>query len=143
MRILVGYLRTPEGRAALEAAITHAKQFDATLVVAHASRGTKRQRERDVEARRYHEELEDIERRLAKEHPDSQVRELIRSSSASADLVELSHQEDIGLLVIGIRRRSPVGKVVLGSNAQHILLHAWCPVLAVKAGPAQDPSPGL
>ena len=49
------------------------------------------------------------------------------------DLISVADEESADFIVIGLRRRSPVGKLILGSNAQRILLDASCPVLAVKA----------
>lgn len=50
-------------------------------------------------------------------------------AEAVLDLVD----ESTELLVIGARRRSPVGKLFLGSVTQSIILHADVPVLVVKA----------
>jgi nucleotide-binding universal stress UspA family protein len=61
------------------------------------------------------------------------LREFVLGRSPSEDLVAFAEEVNAELLVIGIRRRSPVGKLVLGSNAQDILLRAECAVLAVKA----------
>ncbi|MBC7307670.1 MAG: universal stress protein, partial [Dietzia sp.] len=44
-----------------------------------------------------------------------------------------AHELGADMIVIGLRRRSPTGKLLFGSNAQRILLEANCPVLAVKA----------
>ena len=51
-----------------------------------------------------------------------------------AVLERLAKDDDIDLLVIGVRRRSPVGKAILGDVAQRLLLEAEVPVLAVKPG---------
>ena len=45
----------------------------------------------------------------------------------------LLHHAGLPVLVIGLRRRSAVGKLLLGSTAQEILMTVSCPVLAVKA----------
>jgi len=48
-------------------------------------------------------------------------------------LIAVAKETSADFIVIGLRRRTPVGKLILGSNAQRILLEAPCPVLAVKA----------
>lgn len=129
MRIVIGYLPTPEGEEALRAGIAEARLRDATLVVVYSKRGGERDEE-FVEAR---ERMEALERQLADEEVDAEVHQLVRDMPPGEDLVQFAQEQDAGLLVIGIRRRSPVGKLIMGSNAQHILLHAPCPVLCVKA----------
>jgi nucleotide-binding universal stress UspA family protein len=47
-------------------------------------------------------------------------------------VVQVAQRLDAAMIVVGIRRRTPVGKMLLGSTAQRILLEASCPVLAVK-----------
>jgi len=48
-------------------------------------------------------------------------------------LLKLVDQVDADLLVIGARRRSPMGKALMGSVAQTVILEASLPVLVVKA----------
>jgi nucleotide-binding universal stress UspA family protein len=56
----------------------------------------------------------------------------VRGRTPAEDVVTVAKEAGAELIVIGLRRRSPVGKLVLGSNAQDILLQADCAVLAVK-----------
>lgn len=130
-KILVGYVKSPAGRAALDQAAKEARLRDGTLLVVHSMPGGTRDEAEQTQL--YREELEQVEKRLKEEGIDHQIRELVRGNSPSEDLLEFAAAEDVDLIVIGVRRRSPVGKLVLGSNAQDILLRADCPVLAVKA----------
>lgn len=131
MTIVVGYLMSDEGRTALDRAIQEAKLREARLVVAHSLHGGKR--DEDAQVRAYREELDQIERKLQAEPITYEVRELVRGRPAGRDLVDVATEEGAELLVIGLRRRSPVGKLVLASSAADALLHAGCPVLAVTA----------
>lgn len=53
--------------------------------------------------------------------------------AAAGDLLEVARTEDVSAIVVDIKRRSPVGKLLLGPNAQEILLGASVPAIAVKA----------
>ena len=81
----------------------------------------------------YQEELAEVGRQLARARIPHSVHFLARGSSSSEDLVQVASEEKADMIVIGLRRRSPIGKAFLGSNAQGILLDADCPLLAVKA----------
>ncbi len=131
MRIVAGFLTSPEGRAALERAIEEAKLRDAELLIVHSMRGGERDELENVLT--YREAFEDLEKQLADENVNYRLVEYARGNAPSEDLLQAATDENADLLVIGIRRRSAVGKLILGSNAQDILLHADCPVLAVKA----------
>lgn len=132
MSIIVGYIPTREGRAALRAARAEALLRESKLVVVNSHRGG---RDFDAdEAQRFEEELGRVQRDLDEAGVEHEVRALVRGNEPAEDLVEVAQESDASLIVIGLRRRTPIGKLILGSNAQRILLEATCPVLAVKAG---------
>lgn len=133
MRIVAGFLRSPEGRAALDRAIDETRLRDGELLVVHSMKGGERDEQEQVLT--YRTEFEQLEARLADEGVRYRLVEYARGNSPADDLLTAARDEDADLLVIGVRRRSAVGKLVLGSNAQEILLQADCPVLAVKAPP--------
>ena len=124
MTVVVGYVPTPEGEAALTQAITEARKNNSTLVLINSSKG-----EAAVDNRFAPEgEIQDIEQRLASQGIQYLIKRPVRGHDAAAE----EHKAD--LIVIGLRRRTPVGKLIMGSTSQRILLEADCPVLAVKAG---------
>jgi nucleotide-binding universal stress UspA family protein len=131
MRIVVGFLHSPEGRAALELAIEEARRCDGELLVVHSMRGGERDELEQVLS--YREEFEQLERMLTAREVRFRLVEYARGNTPAEDLLQVAREERAERIVIGIRRRTPVGKVVLGSNAQEILMGAPCPVLSIRA----------
>lgn len=134
MHIVVGYIDTAQGHAALEAAIAEAQLRGAEVHVVSSLRGDEAS-ERFVAQR---ESLERAKAQLDEAGVGYQMHDYARDQSPAEDLLQTADELGAQLLVIGIRKRSPVGKLVLGSNAAEVLMHAPCPVLAVK--PAADAS---
>jgi nucleotide-binding universal stress UspA family protein len=118
--IVVGYSAKPEGRAALKRALSEARLRSAALVVVDTSP--------DVDA-------SDLAAELAASGVTYEIRAPADVDDSAEELIRIAETNDADFIVIGLRRRSPVGKLLLGSNAQRVLLDAACPVLAVKADP--------
>jgi len=129
--VVVGWIKSPEGQAAIDAAVEETRRRQGKLVIVHSSKGGAEDPARVVELR---DALTDLEARLGADGLEVTVRDYVRGNDPVDDLIDVAEKEDAALIVIGLRRRSPVGKLLLGSNAQQILLRADCPVLAVKAG---------
>ncbi|WP_456787347.1 universal stress protein [Cellulomonas sp. P5_C5] len=131
MGIVVGYLATPEGRAALGAAIEEARQRDTRVVVVVSTRPDAPEEQRSaLEA-----ELDRARDELVSAGVDHEVR-VLSGGDVADDLILTAEQVGAQLVVLGLRRRSPVGKLILGANAQRVLFDAPCPVLTVKPGPS-------
>jgi nucleotide-binding universal stress UspA family protein len=129
--IVVGYVDTAEGRAALDRAIAEAQQRSARLIVIQSHKSGAHLD--SVSAAALDQSLDDVHALLHDTGVEHEVRQLVRGQDPSEDLVAVAEEVDADLIVIGLRRRTPVGKLILGSNAQSVLLDATCPVLAVKA----------
>jgi len=122
-RIVVGYSARAEGRAALTRALSEARLRDAALIVVNTSP--------DAEA-------EGLVEQLTASGLGYEIKTATDAQDSAEELIRTAETAEADFIVIGLRRRSPVGKLLLGSNAQRILLDAACPVLAVKAEPETD-----
>lgn len=129
MTVVVGYLATVEGRQGLAAAVEEARRRSTDLVVVVTEKAHT-PAPGAVEERQV--ELEVLTRTAEAEGVSVDVRVLGERRDVAEDLIAVAEEVDADVLVIGLRRRSPVGKLILGSNAQRILLGSPCPVLAVK-----------
>lgn len=125
--VVVGFVDSAVGRAAVDAAVRECQLRSARLVVVSSvtgGPGNELYEQRDAVARLMEE--------VVQAGMEMDVREYARGNDPATDLLEVAEEVNADLIVIGLRRRSPVGKLLLGSNAQKILLEASIPVLAVK-----------
>jgi nucleotide-binding universal stress UspA family protein len=129
MTIVVGYVPTPEGEAALTAALAEARLREPPLHIVNSARGDSLIDNRFVQERG----IEELRARLDASGVVYEIDQKVRGHEASEEVVEAADRVKASLIVIGLRRRTPTGKLITGSQAQRILLDAHCPVLAVKA----------
>lgn len=128
MSIVVGYLPNDRGRAALRAALEETRFRGGPLVVVNTTRA-----DRLVDpSYAQDEELVELNDLLVGSGVDYELRQFTSSEPAASDLMGVAREVGAELIVIAVRHRTAVGKLLLGSTAQTVLLDATCPVLAVK-----------
>lgn len=129
MSVVLGYVPNEKGRAALEAAVQEARFRGGPLVVVNTTRS-----DRLVDPRYAQEEgLTELEASLAGSGVEHELRHFSSQRTAAEDLLEVAREVSAELIVIAVRHRTAVGKLLLGSTAQTVILEAPCSVLAVKS----------
>ncbi|MBF0688381.1 MAG: universal stress protein [Cellulomonas sp.] len=128
MTVVVGWTPDARGHAALLRGAREALAHREDLLVVNATTGTAVVDHRFAAS----SDVSEVHALLESLGVEAQIRQAVARDIAE-ELVAIADEVGASLLVIGIRHRSPVGKLLLGSTAQRILLDARCPVLAVKA----------
>jgi nucleotide-binding universal stress UspA family protein len=130
MKIMVAYDDTPEAWDALEFAQRHARGFEATVVVVHSLRGSSDEPAEDYA--RAEKRLANATDALDAAGIPCESHLLVRGMEPGEDLVQFAREQNVAEIVLGVKKRSRLGKLVFGSTAQFVILEAPCPVVSVK-----------
>ena len=128
MTVLVGYVPTAEGEAAFTAALSEAQRRGERLVVLNSPRGGAPV-SADVAP---DSAVQNMMASAGTAGVEVDVRQTPHEGEVADEVLRVAREADASVIVIGLRKRSPVGKLLMGSSAQRILLDADRPVLAVK-----------
>jgi len=126
--VVVGYVPSPEGEAALKQGVVEARLRGVRLLVVNNTRGDALVDDRFVQGG----PVQELQSRLDELDVPTELRQPNEGRDVAEELDVIATEVDAELIVIGLRRRSPVGKLLLGSAASRILLTATRPVLTVK-----------
>jgi nucleotide-binding universal stress UspA family protein len=106
-----------------------AKERNEFLIVVNATPGGTGEDPSRADA----QDVERIEQLISVSGIQSEFKQFVRGKNAVEELQDMVAANNVSMLVIGLRRRTAVGKLIMGSMAQEILMTLDCPILAVKA----------
>ena len=128
-RILVGYDGSNASKEAVEVGKKHARAFDAKIYVVTCLEGSNASLE---EVKQSEGELDGIKAVLDEAGIVNETHLLVRDETPGEGLVKFASDKEIDQIVIGVKRRSRVGKFLVGSTCRYVTLEAPCPVVTVK-----------
>jgi len=131
MKILVAYVGGLDvDNAVLEVAKKHAKAFNASLYIASSMERVSEKEQVNLE--KVEKQLAYVKETMTAEGIVCETHVLVRGLTPGEDIVEFAVDKKIDEIIIGIEKKSKVGKLLFGSNAQYIILESPCPVVSVK-----------
>jgi len=131
MKILVGYDNSNAVKEAILVAIVHAQAFKARIDVVCSV--IERTNEDAEFMRRTQLEMDEVKQQVVSSGIDCETHLFARDFTPGEDLVEFARENNVDEIILGVRKRSQLGKVIFGSHAQMVIMNAPCPVLCVKA----------
>ena len=130
MKIMVGYDGSNAALDALRLSIQHARAFDAKIEIVRSLRGGGEDNAEKIDLA--NSQLAFAEELLNKASIPCETHLLVRGMTPGEDMVRFAKEKGIDSIILGVKRRSKVGKMLFGSNAQFVILSAPCPVITVK-----------
>lgn len=130
MKIVVGYDGSDAAKEALLVAKKHAKAFEGKVYVLTSLVGGMGESSEDMEKAKRN--LDDARKSVEKDGIPVEQHLLVRGLDPGEDIVLFAEDNQVDEIIIGVVKKSKVQKFLFGSNAQYVLLHAPCMVIAVK-----------
>ena len=130
MKILVGYDRSNASESALNHSRQYAQAFNAEVHILTSLEQAATLKKEDID--KAENQLEKVRKIYKTADIECEIHTSVSYQSPGEDLVRFAKENDIDQIIVGVRRRSKVGKLVTGSTAQYVILNAPCPVLSVK-----------
>lgn len=130
MAIVVALDDDKRAKRIVDFAIEEAKLRKEKLLLVHSLFGGDKTSKEEIE--RGEKLLDDAEKRIEEAGVECEKHLLVRGKNPGDDIVEFAKEVNANLIIIGVRKRRPAGKLLFGSVAQHVILHAEQPVVCIK-----------
>jgi nucleotide-binding universal stress UspA family protein len=130
MNIAIGYRKDGVADNILKLAAEHAKAFNGKVFIVSSLKGGEGEKIGELDkaesAMKYAKDF------FATKGIPCEEKLLVRGLTPGEDLVQFAEENNIDEIIVGVVKVSKVGKLLMGSTAQYVILHAPCPVISVK-----------
>ena len=130
MNIAIGFRKDNVSDSQLKVALAHAKAFKGKVFILTSMKGGENEKMEDID--KADKSMDYAESFFKENGVECEKRLLVRGLNPGEDIVQFAEENQIDEIIVGVVKVSKVGKLLMGSTAQYVILHAPCPVISVK-----------